>query len=65
MFTCIDMSSRKVFLEMQHHGPRFKGDDQRAREHIADRALGNDRLASKAVRAVFRSKVGTKGRTAK
>lgn len=60
MFDCIDMNTRKLFLEMQGAGPRFKNDNE-ARVFIADQAKKGDALAMRAVRAVFRSKVGEKG----
>lgn len=62
MFDCIDMNTRKVFLEMQAEGKRFPNDNK-AREFIAAQSKAGDELATRAIRAVFRSKVGEKGRT--
>lgn len=62
VFDCIDMDTRKVFLEMEAVGKRFTNDNK-AREFVAVQASAGDALALRAVRAVFRSKVGVKARS--
>lgn len=62
VFDCIDMITRKVFMEMEAVGGRFLNDNQ-AREFVAFQAKAGDKLALRAVRAVFRSKVGDKARS--
>lgn len=62
VFTCVDMRTQKVFLEMQAEGKRFHT-DHAAREFVAAQAKAGDRLATKALRAVFRSKVGAQARS--
>ena len=61
-FTCIDEKTKKVFLIMQAVGKRFKT-DQAAIDFIARRAtVDKDPLAVRAATAVFKSKIGTKGK---
>jgi hypothetical protein len=62
VFECIDMATRKVFLEMQAEGGRFPNDND-ARSFIAAQAKQGDALATRALRAVFRSKVGVQARS--
>lgn len=61
VFECIDMSTRKIFFEVQAHGERFAHDGL-ARSFVMDQNKAGEELAIKALRVVFRSKAGTQGR---
>lgn len=57
VFECIDMRSKKVFMQIMREGPRF------TTEHHLDLFIKyhekqRDPLVSKAVRLVFQSKTG-------
>lgn len=67
VFDCIDMHSLKHFLVIQHAGKRFgKVDpDKHARTFVLAQSNTGDALATRAIRAVFRSRIGSKGRVKK
>jgi hypothetical protein len=62
VYECIDEKSHKIFFEMQSHGPRFVSDNE-ARAFIMNQNKAGDDLAIKAMRIVFRSKVGVAARS--
>jgi len=62
VFDCIDMRTRKVFLILQGVGTRF-GNDNEARAFVKALSEQGDALATRALRAVFRSMAGEKARS--
>lgn len=65
LYECIDEKApRKVFFEVMSHGKRFdkKDPDGAARAFVMAQNKAGDELAIKAIRAVFRSKAGIKGK---
>ncbi len=62
MFEIIDMDKpRKIFYEVQEWGVRFD-DVIAARAFVLKQSNAGDALASKAIRLVFQSKAGMKGK---
>ena len=57
VFECVDEKTRKLFLILQADGPRFKNDND-ARVFVKAQSEQGDTLATRALRAVFRSMAG-------
>lgn len=62
VFDCIDMKTKKVFLVLQGEGKRFTNDND-ARAFVKTQSESGDALATRALRAVFRSMAGDKARS--
>lgn len=62
LFDCIDMKTKKLFLILQAEGKRFKTDNE-ARAFVAAQSQAGDALATRAMRAIFRSMGAGKARS--